>query len=77
MLIQFESFIEKLSKVTEDHEVGIDDVNIIMDELSELSVYIRRDLIGDLDSRIGVDQQKLSQQIMDNSEALQEKEQVN
>ncbi len=72
VLSQFEEFVDKFSDVTEDDLVSLADTNIIMDELAELSVFIRQDLIGDLDSRAGVDKKQLAKQIMDNSDALQE-----
>ena len=39
-----------------------------MDELAELSIYIRKDLVGDLDHRQGIDEGVLAQQIIDNSD---------
>ena len=72
VLSQFQEFVDKFSDVTEDDLVSLADTNIIMDELAELSVYIRQDLIGDLDSRAGVDKKQLAKQIMDNSDAFQE-----
>jgi hypothetical protein len=41
-----------------------------MDELAELSVYIRQDLIGDIDFRRGINQKEIAQQIIDNSETF-------
>lgn len=72
VLTQFESFLDKFADVTEDDVVGRGDTNILMDELAELSVYIRKDLVGDLDRRQGIDQKELAKQIMDNSDALEQ-----
>ncbi len=72
VLKQFEDFLENFAKVTEDDLVGTSDTNILMDELAELSIYIRRDLVGDLDHRQGIDKEVLAKQIMDNSEAFKE-----
>lgn len=72
VLTQFRSFINKFTLVTSDEEVGVKDVNMLMDELALLSIRIRKDLIGDLDVRHGIDQRKLAQQILDNSDALEE-----
>jgi len=73
VLTQFEDFLDKFANVTEDNVVGHGDTNILMDELAELSVYIRRDLVGDLDRQQGIDQKQLAKQIMDNSDALEHK----
>ncbi len=72
VLTQFESFLDKFADITEDEVVGRGDTNILMDELAELSVYIRKDLVGDLDRRQGIDQKELAKQIMDNSDALEQ-----
>ena len=70
VLTQFEDFLDNFATVTKDDLVGQSDTNILMDELAELSIYMRRDLVGDLDYRHGIDEKKLAQQIMDNSETL-------
>ena len=70
VLKQFEDFLDNFVIVTKDDLVGRSDTNILMDELAELSVYIRRDLVGDLDHRRGIDEKELAQQIMDNSETF-------
>jgi len=72
VLTQFEEFLENFAKVTKDDLVGSADTNILMDELAELSVYIREDLIGDLDHRKGINQKELAKQIMENSETFKE-----
>lgn len=70
VLTHFEGFLEKFTAVTEDDLVGQADTNILMEELAELSIYIRKDLIGDLDNRQGIDEKILAKQILDNSEAF-------
>ncbi len=72
VLVQFENFIEEFSQIANRRTVTIQDINTLMDELAELSIHIRQDLIGDLDARHGIDQNKLAKQIMDNTGALQE-----
>jgi len=72
VLTQYEDFLERFAHVTKDDLVGNSDTNILMDELAELSVYIRKDLIGDLDHRKGINQQELAKQIIDNSETFKE-----
>lgn len=73
VLKQFEDFLENFASVTQDDLVGKADTNILMEELAELSIYIRKDLVGDLDNRRGIDEKMLAQQIMDNSHTFQEK----
>ena len=73
VLKQFEDFLDNFATVTKDDLVGRSDTHILMDELAELSVYIRRDLVGDLDHRQGIDEKELAQQIMDNSETFKER----
>ena len=68
VLKQFKDFLESFVTVTKDDLVGKSDTNILMDELAELSIYIRKDLVGDLDHRQGIDEGMLAQQIIDNSE---------
>ena len=70
VLTQFEDFLEKFATVTEDDLVEQTDSDILMDELAELSIFIRKDLIGDLDHRRGVNEDKLAKQIIDNSETF-------
>ena len=70
VLKQFEDFLDNFAKVTKDSQVGQSDTNILMDELAELSVFIRRDLVGDLDHRQGINEKELAQQIIDNSETF-------
>lgn len=72
VLTQFEEFVDRFTKITFDHEVNERDANIIMDQLAALSIYIREDLIGDIDLREGVDQKKLARQIRENSDSLQD-----
>ncbi len=72
VLTQYEDFLEKFAYITKDDLVGNSDTNILMDELAELSVYIRKDLIGDLDHRKGINQKELAKQIIDNSETFKE-----
>ncbi len=73
VLQQFEKFIEEFNKIASDEMVDTGDINTLMDELAELSIYIRKDLIGDLDMRHGIDQHKIALQILENSDALQAK----
>jgi len=73
VLKQFEDFLEKFVLVSSDDKVSQTDTNILMDELAELSIYIRKDLIGELDARAGINEEKLAKQIMDNSDTLQER----
>ena len=70
VLTQFEDFLEKFADVTKDNFVGQSDTNTLMEELAELSVYIRQDLIGDVDKRQGINQKQLAKQIIDNSDIL-------
>ena len=71
VLEQFERFIEKFTKIASDSIVKKAEIDVLMGELAKLSIFIRQDLIGDLDSRRNIDQQKLAKQIIDNSDALQ------
>jgi hypothetical protein len=70
VLTQFEDFLEKFTHVTKDDLVELSDTNILMDELAELSIHIRQDLIGDLDFRRGLNQKEIAQQIINNSETF-------
>ncbi len=73
VLKQFEDFLENFALVTQDDLVGKADTNILMEELAELSIYIRKDLVGDLDNRRGIDEKILAQQIIDNSQTFKER----
>ncbi len=72
VLQQFEHLVERFTNVTRDNEVAQEDVDVLMEELAKLSVCIRKDLIGDLDDRQGIDQEKVTRQIMENSDAFGE-----
>ncbi len=74
VLTQFEEFLEQFATVTQDELVGHTDTNILMDELAELSIYIRQDLVGELDQRKGINHKKLAQQIIENSDTFKETE---
>ncbi len=73
VLKQFEDFLDNFALVTQDDLVGKADTNILMEELAELSIYIRKDLVGDLDNRRGIDEKILAQQIIDNSQTFKER----
>jgi len=73
VLTQYENFVDEFSKIACSQTVEDSDINTLMDELAELSIFIRQDLVGDLDARHGTDLSKLKKQIINNSDALQEK----
>lgn len=72
VLRQYENFVEEFSKIASAGVVKESDINTLMDELAELSIFIRQDLVGELDLRHGIDPKVLKKQIIDNSDALQE-----
>ena len=70
VLTQYEHFVDEFSKIASSKAVKNTDINTLMDELAELSIYIRQDLVGDLDIRHGTDLAQLKKQIINNSDAL-------
>ena len=70
VLTQFEQLIMRFSEIARDNEVTAADVDVLMAALAELSIHIRKDLIGDLDDRENARPEDLSRQILENAEAF-------
>jgi hypothetical protein len=78
VLIQFEDFIRAFTKRVEnpeegeESEISEEDEDVLMRELSKLTVAIRQDLIGQLDEQSNVSLKRIAQQIRRNSDILED-----
>ncbi len=68
VLTEYRNFLDMFnSKVANDKKVSIDDADILSNALAKLTIYIRQDLIGELDSKSGRKLKNIEWQIMENS----------
>jgi DNA-binding XRE family transcriptional regulator len=68
VLAEYRNFLDTFdSKVTIDKEVSIDDADILSQALAKLTIYIRADLVGELDLKSGEKPKNIANQIMENS----------
>ncbi len=67
VLAQYESFVRRFQAAAQDQTFAVDEANDIDRELARLSVYIREDLVGELDARSAFSKKRISEQIMANT----------
>jgi len=68
VLKEYRNFLEIFhKKVTKDREVSMNDADVLSQALAKLTVFIRADLIGELDMQSGIKQKSINQQILENS----------
>ena len=68
VLKEYRNFLDIFDEtISKDREVSMDDANALSHALAKLTVYIRTDLIGELDVQRGEKVKKIAQQIMENS----------
>jgi tyrosyl-tRNA synthetase len=67
VLKEYRNFLNVFNKlITSDKHVSLEDSNHIANALAKLTIYIRADLVGELDAESNLTRQQISQQIMDN-----------
>ncbi len=68
VLKEYRNFLDVFhNKVSRDKQVSIDDADALSQALAKLTVYIRADLIGELDMQSGAKRKNITQQILENS----------
>jgi len=67
VLKEYRNFLNVFNElITSDKHVSLEDSNHIANALAKLTIYIRADLVGELDAESSLTTQQISQQIMDN-----------
>ena len=67
MLDEYENFLSVLHKQIADKHVSTQDANEISQALAKLTIYIRRDLLGELDIQSNQSQEHIDEQILNNA----------
>jgi len=67
VLEEYEHFLTIFNQETEDRHVSLQDAESISHALARLTVYIRSDLLGELDSESAHSAQEIREQIMENA----------
>ncbi len=68
VLREYRNFLDVFDNIVkQDKEVSIDDANMLSSALAKLTIFIREDLIGELDLQSGEKLKSISKQIIDNS----------
>ena len=68
VLQEYRNFLDVLNEtILRDKEVNSDDVESVYEALAKLTIFIRSDLIGELDMQSNYTKKEISQQIMENA----------
>jgi len=68
VLEEYEHFLEIFNKmIAQDRHVSMQDEDLLSEALAKLTVYIRADLVGELDEESGRTQKQIREQIMANA----------
>jgi hypothetical protein len=68
VLKEYRNFLDVFDRtVISDKQVSMDDADALSQALAKLTIFIREDLIGELDLQSGERSKSISQQIMENS----------
>ena len=67
VLDEYQLFLEVFNNETQDGIVSVEDANHLNKALARLTIFIRKDLIGELDSQSGLDIEKINKQILSNA----------
>jgi type II secretory pathway pseudopilin PulG len=67
VLKEYRNFLNVFNdKIAKDKDVSAEDADLVSDALARLTIYIRADLVGELDAESEHSKQQISQQIMAN-----------
>jgi len=67
VLKEYRNFLNVFNElITSDKHVSLEDSNHIANALAKLTIYIRADLVGELDAESNLTTQQIGQQIMEN-----------
>ncbi len=75
VLKEYQNFLQVFhDKIEKDKQVSIEDADLLSIALARLTIYIRADLVGELDEESGETRQQIEQQIMANARSGSDKE---
>jgi len=75
VLKEYQNFLQVFhDKIEKDKQVSIEDADLLSTALARLTIYIRADLVGELDEESGETRQQIEQQIMANARGGSDKE---
>ncbi|HFU77363.1 MAG TPA: hypothetical protein ENK68_02545 [Epsilonproteobacteria bacterium] len=67
VLIEYRNFLNVFNeKVAKDKDVSEEDADLVSNALAKLTIYIRADLVGELDEESKHSQKQINQQILEN-----------
>ena len=67
VLKEYRNFLNVFNdKIVKDRDVSMEDADLVSDALAKLTIYIRSDLVGELDAESEHSTKQISQQIMEN-----------
>jgi type II secretory pathway pseudopilin PulG len=67
VLKEYRNFLNVFNdKIAKDKNVSMEDADLVSDALAKLTIYIRADLVGELDAESEHSRKQISQQIMEN-----------
>ena len=67
VLKEYRNFLNVFNdKIAKDKDVSAEDADVVSDALAQLTIYIRADLVGELDAESEHSKKQISQQIMAN-----------
>jgi len=67
VLKEYRNFLDVFNdKIAKDKEVSLEDADYVSDALAKLTIFIRADLVGELDAESAHSRKQISQQIMEN-----------
>ena len=68
VLDEYQNFLKVFNKELKDGIVSVEDANHLNQALARLTIFIRKDLIGELDTQSGRDINKINRQILSNAD---------
>jgi hypothetical protein len=72
VLNEYQLFLEVFNHETKDGIVSVEDANHLNRALARLTIFIRKDLIGELDDKSGLDVERINKQILSNADMMQD-----
>ncbi len=72
VLNEYQLFLEVFNSETKDGIVSVEDANHLNKALARLTIFIRKDLIGELDNQSGLDIDHINRQILSNADIMQD-----
>ncbi len=67
VLNEYQEFLKVFNTETKDNKVSVEDAHQLNEAMAKLTIFIRKDLIGELDNRSGFNIEKINKQILSNA----------